>query len=106
MTNYEAILRMMPEQMERFLDQVYLAGLNTGMYAANSHDDNVLDDNPFDAIWLVAEAEKATAVGFADDGDEFMLNALTGAVFRSAGICTQRKPRTSEGEARQTEVKT
>ena len=44
MTNYEIVLRMMPEQMERFLDQVYLAGLNTGMYAASNNDDNVLDE--------------------------------------------------------------
>lgn len=106
MTNYESILKMIPEHMERFLDQVYLAGLNTGMYATKNNDDSVWDDNPFDAMWLAAEAEKATAVGFADDGDEFMLNALTGAVFRSAGICTQWKPQTSEGEARQSEVKT
>ena len=105
MTNYEAILRMMPKQMERFLDQVYLAGLNTGMYAAKHDDDRVLDDNPFDTIWLAAEAEKATAVGFADDGDEYMLNALTVAVLRSAGICQQQKPQASESKALHAEVK-
>lgn len=105
-TNYDAIIKMQPDHMEHFLDQVYLTGLNTGMYAATNDDDSVLDDNPFDATWLVAEAEKATAVGFVDDGDEFMLNALTEAVLRSAGICTQWKPRTSEGEARQSEVNT
>ena len=105
-TNYDAIIKMQPDRMERFLDQVYLTGLNTGMYAAKYDDDSVLEDNPFDASWLEAEAEKATAVGFADDGDEFMLNALTEAVLRSAGICTQWKSRTSEGEARQSEVNT
>ena len=85
-TNYDAIIKMQPDHMERFLDQVYLAGLNTGMYAAKYDDDSVLEDNPFDASWLEAEAEKATAVGFADDGDEYMLSALTEAVLRSAGI--------------------
>lgn len=90
-TNYDAIINMKPNHMERFLDQVYLAGLNTGMYAAKNDDDSVLDDNPFDATWLAAEAEKATAVGFADDGDEFMLNALTEAVLRSAGIMENKK---------------
>lgn len=83
MTNYEAILSMIPERMERFLDQVYLAGLNTGIYAAKYDDDSILDDNPFDAIWLAATAEKATALVLADDGDTYMLNALTEAVVRS-----------------------
>lgn len=34
MSNYEAIQSMSPEQMEDILDQIYLAGLNNGMYAA------------------------------------------------------------------------
>ena len=34
MTNYEAMQSMSPEQMEDILDQIYLAGLNNGMYAA------------------------------------------------------------------------
>lgn len=33
MDNYKAILNMNEASMEAFLDQVYLAGLNTGMYA-------------------------------------------------------------------------
>ena len=37
MNNHEAIVAMSPDRMEQFLDQVYLAGLNTGMYAA-THD--------------------------------------------------------------------
>ena len=90
-TNYDAIIKMQPDHMEHFLDQVYLTGLNTGMYAATNDDDSVLDDNPFDATWLAAEAEKATAMGFVDDGDEFMLNALTEAVLRSAGIMQNKK---------------
>ena len=82
-TNYDAIINMQPDQMERFLDQVYLAGLNTGMYAAKYDDDSLLDDNPFDATWLAAEAEKATALVLANDGDTYMLNALTEAVVRN-----------------------
>lgn len=83
MTNYESILKMVPEHMERFLDQAYLAGLNTGMFAAKYDEDSVLDDNPFNAIWLATEAEEATALVVADDGDMYMLNALTEAVVRS-----------------------
>ena len=82
-TNYDAIIKMQPDHMEHFLDQVYLTGLNTGMYVATNDDDSVLDDNPFDATWLAAEAEKATALVVADDGDMYMLNALTEAVVRS-----------------------
>ena len=82
-TNYDAIINMQPDHMEHFLDQVYLAGLNTGMFAAKYDEDSVLDDNPFDAIWLATEAEKATALVVADDGDMYMLNALTEAVVRS-----------------------
>lgn len=82
-TNYDAIINMQPDHMERFLDQVYLAGLNTGMYAAKYDDDSLLDDNPFDATWLAAEAEKATALVLANDGDTYMLNALTEAVVRN-----------------------
>lgn len=88
MTNYEAIFKMIPEYMERFLDQVYLTGLNTGMYAAKHDDDSVLDDNPFNATWLSEQAEAATALGVAEDGDAYILTALTKAILRSAGIPT------------------
>ena len=86
MNNYAAILAMTPERMEQFLDQVYLAGLNTGMYAAAHNDDSVLDNNPFDATWLLSDAEEATAKGFDETGDEYMLKALVQAILQSAGI--------------------
>ena len=86
MNNYAAILAMTPERMEPFLDQVYLAGLNTGMYAATHNDDSVLDNNPFDATWLLSAAEDATAKGFDETGDEYMLKALVQAILQSAGI--------------------
>jgi len=86
MTNYEAIIQMTPHRMEQFLDQVYLAGLNTGMYAAKHVDDEVLDQNPFDDRWLADFAEEATEFGFVEDGDEFLLSALVEAIFRNTGI--------------------
>ena len=86
MNNHAAIISMAPERMEQFLDQVYIAGVNTGMYAASHNDDNVLDDNPFNAAWLAAPAEKATAEGFDETGNEYMLNALVAAILRTAGI--------------------
>lgn len=86
MTNYEAIIKMPPERMEQFLDQVYLAGMNNGMYAVRQEDDNILDRNPFDLGWLSAQAEEATTPGFDEYGEEYMLSALVEAIFRNAGI--------------------
>ena len=91
MNNFEAVQQMDSAAMESFLDQVYLAGFNSGMYAAglpadSDEQNEMLDNNPFDANWLNSEAEKATQDRFADDGDEYLLDALTAAIFRSAGI--------------------
>ena len=86
MNNYEAIRNMTAEQMESFLDQVYLTGLNTGMYAArHEEDEEILDINPFDTTWLMSPAEKATAA-VADEEDGYLLDALMESVLRSAGI--------------------
>lgn len=73
MNNYDAIRQLDMEKLESFLDQVFLAGLNTGMYAATLNDDSeaqdeLLDRNPFDRAWLSAEAEKATLGEPAEDG--------------------------------------
>ena len=65
---------------------IYLAGLNTGMYAATHDDDSVLDHNPFNSAWLTSRAEEATAVGFDETGDEYMLNALVKAILLGAGL--------------------
>ena len=62
MTNYQAILAMSAERMESFLDQVHLAGLNTGGYAARLEEERqaeLLGMNPFDMVWLCAPAEAA-----------------------------------------------
>ena len=53
MTNYEAILKLNPEGMESFGDQVFVAGLNTGNYAAGLEDEQqagLLGINPH-LIW-------------------------------------------------------
>lgn len=89
MTNYEAMQSMSPAQMEDILDQIYLAGLNNGMYAARQDDDSILDTNPFDLLWLNEPAEKATRFETDEAGDDYMLCALYEAVFRNAGIPEQ-----------------
>ena len=88
-TNDEAMQSMSPKQMEDILDQVYLAGLNNGMYAARQDDDSILDTNPFDLRWLKKSAEKATRFETDKEGDDYMLCALCEAIFRNAGIPVQ-----------------
>lgn len=91
MDNYEAIKAMDKARLEAFLDQVYLTGVNIGMYAATLPKDGeeremCLGENPFSEIWLSGEAEQATLGTVAEEGDEYILDALAAAVFRSAGI--------------------
>lgn len=74
MDNFDAIKRMSREQMESFLDNVYVTGLNNGTYAASLENDTeeqraMLDDNPYDGKWLAEESEDATRLVFAEDGD-------------------------------------
>ena len=91
MNNFDAIGQLDVEKMENFLDQVFLTGLNTGMHAATLNDTpevqaELLDRNPFDLAWLSAEAEKATLGEPAEDGDGYLLDALTTYILRSACI--------------------
>lgn len=89
MNNYEAIMKMCPEQIEAFLDSVYCAGLNNGIYFSRQlegQSDEILDANPFDIAWLKGDAEPATMCLKCDDGDEYLLEAYAEAVLRNAGI--------------------
>lgn len=91
MDNYEAFLQMDRDRLEYVLDQVYLTGLNNGLYAARLPNDSeeqlqVLDENPFDARWLSAPAEKALLGPPDEDGDEHVLDEMAAAVLRLAGI--------------------
>ena len=93
MNNYEAIMKMSPEQIEAFLDSVYCAGLNNGMYFSRQPEgqaDEILDANPFDMAWLKDDAEPATMYFKCDDGDEYLLEAYAEAVLRNAGIGTNQ----------------
>ena len=85
MTNYQAIIQMNPDWMASFLDQVYLAGLNTGMHAAGvpeEEQDELLDYSPFDASWLVADADSA----LVSDDDDYLISPLVEAIVRMLGI--------------------
>ena len=86
MTNYEAIVNMTAEQMERFLDQVYVAGLNDGMYVARQEDDDFGSETHFDMAWLNEEAESALLSCDAEDEDWEIPEEVAKAILRNAGI--------------------
>lgn len=87
--NYEAITNMSISQLEIFLDEVYCAGLNTGLYAARAENielSDALNKNPFSAKWLNDDAEPAVLPIKSDKDEQECLNALVKAVLRNAGI--------------------
>lgn len=89
MDNYQAIMKMNRRQLEVFLNDVYCAGLNDGMFAMRLSEDEaveILDNNPFDEKWLLDSAEKALVQDVLEDEDRYLLDALTKAVLRNAGI--------------------
>ena len=88
MTNYEAIKRMTMEQLEIFLDHVYLTGMNNALYLSQLTEDEANDFQyeTYDHLWLVSEAEEATKYVFDDDGETFMPYYLVKAISRNAGI--------------------
>lgn len=102
MDNFEAIKQMERSTLEAFLDQVYLTGLNTGLYAAKLSDTsgeqmNLLDENPFDTKWLNSEAENAVLYSCDSENGE-ALDALAAAILRVAGIELPNEDECKTGE--------
>ena len=89
MTNYEGIIRMTPDELEAFLEQVHLRGLITGGYAVRMGFNWELEANPFNAAWLAEEAEKAVE----DITGAPYLNALSRTIGRLlVGTAQDKKP--------------
>lgn len=88
MTNYEAIKRMTMEQLEIFLDHVYLTGMNNALYLSKLTEDEAAEFHyeTYDHPWLMSEAEDATEYVFDDDGETYMPHYLVKAIYRNAGI--------------------
>jgi len=74
MTNYEAIKNLTLEQLERFLDQVFLTGFNKGYWSLVNP--TILDDNRFDADWLNADVEGCSALVESKEGEELLIEPL------------------------------
>ena len=91
MTNFDAIKQMDKAALEFFLDQVYLTGFNTGTLAATLPQDSdeqldLMSETPFNEAWLSSSAEKATLCALTGNDEEYLLDALTIAVFRLVEI--------------------
>ena len=71
MTNYEAIINLTPELLEKFLDQVFLTGFNTGYQSLV--DPDIHDGNPFNTDWLNAEAEEFHNLVEDDAGEDLII---------------------------------
>lgn len=106
MNNLDAILKMDLKKMAIFLDQVYLTGLNKGMHAATldgEDQEEYLQGSPYGEHWLLSEAEDATALVFADDGDTYLPEPLAEAIMEIAGISPEGIH--SEGGSRDFKIK-
>jgi len=76
---YEAIKNLTAEQMEKFLDQVFLTGMNAGYHMLV--DPEIYDENPFDEAWLNSETESPTLVE-SEEGESLVIEPLAKLVMR------------------------
>ena len=91
MTHFEAIRNLSPEQLEKFLDQVFLTGYNTGHQSVV---DRELDDaNPFDMEWLKSGTEKGHEALVEDsEGGGLIISPLAKVVIRMAEFGAESMP--------------
>ena len=80
MTNYEAIKNLTPEQLVKFLDQVFLTGFNTGYHSLA--DPDIHDGNPFHENWINADAENSPVLVEDESGEELIIEQLADVVMR------------------------
>ena len=87
MKNYEAISKLTPELLEKFLDQVFLTGFNSGYQSLV--DPEIYDGNPFDANWLSEIVENHT--NFIEDefGESLIIEPLVKVVTRIVELDTE-----------------
>jgi len=80
MKNYEAIKNLTIEQLEKFLDQVFLTGFNTGYQSLVAPD--IHDGNPFDNNWLNELVEEHPALVENEIGESLIIEPLIKVVAR------------------------
>ena len=80
MNNYEAIKNLTSEQLEKFLDQVFLTGFNTGYQSLV--DPDIHDGNPFDTDWLNADVDEAHTLVEDEAGERLIIEPLVSVIKR------------------------
>ena len=80
MKNYEAIKALTPEQLVRFLDQVFLTGLNTGYQSLV--DPDIYNGNPFNEDWVSADVDGEPILVEDETGEGLIIEQLVNVVNR------------------------
>ena len=88
MTYYEAIKMLTSEQLEKFLDQVFLTGLNTGYQSLV--DPEIYDGNPFHGDWLNSQVEEAPLLVEDEVGEALIIEQLVNVVRRIYEFDTEK----------------
>jgi|GEM_PF-2296030 len=87
MKNFEAIFNLTTEQLEKFLDQVFLTGFNSGYQSLV--DPEIYDGNPFDNNWLNDVVEEHPALVEDETGESLIIEPLVKVVKRIVEFDTE-----------------
>jgi hypothetical protein len=90
MKNYEAIKNLSPEQLEKFLDQVFLTGFNSGYQSLV--DPEIHDGNPFDSNWLNETVEEHPALVEDELSESLIIEPLVKVIKRIVEFDTESIP--------------
>ena len=87
MKNFEAIFNLTTEQLEKFLDQVFLTGFNSGYQSLV--DPEIYDGNPFDTNWLNDVVEEHPVLVEDETGESLIIEPLVKVVKRIVEFDTE-----------------
>ena len=87
MTNREAIKNLTAGRLEKFLDQVFLTGFNTGYQSLV--DPDIHDGNPFNVDWLNEDIEEYPALVEDETGESLIIEPLVKVVTRIVEFDTE-----------------
>lgn len=90
MKYYEAIINLSLENMEKFLDQVFLTGFNSGHQSLV--DIEIDDENPFNSAWLNVEVDCSPALVEDEAGESLIIEQLAALIIRMAEFKEESMP--------------
>ena len=94
MKNHEAIKTLTTEQLEKFLYQVYLTGLNIGHHSIG--DPDLDDSNPYNMDWLNEEIAGTPAIVEDESGELIIIEKLLDVVRHIYEFTTDHKKSVAE----------